>query len=150
MPSLFDRFDGGANWSFGLTVDGITIEAIQEVDGLKLEVDEIEVKQNTIDGKYVVKKVPGRRKVGELTFTRAFTGDDNWMKWIEQVWKGDIKAARKHGDVTVYNYDTTKHMKWTFKNAWPKSVEISGLKAGDASATTEKMTLVYEELEPEA
>ena len=35
------------------------IKAIQEVSGLKMEQDVIELKQNTPDGKYMIKKLPG-------------------------------------------------------------------------------------------
>ena len=33
--------------------------------------------------------------------------------------------------------------------AWPKSLEISSLKAGDTSVLTEKLVLTYERLEVE-
>ena len=37
-----------------------------EVSGLKTEVDKIELKQQTKDGKYVVRQLIGRPKPGEL------------------------------------------------------------------------------------
>jgi hypothetical protein len=57
--------------SFGLEFDGIQIKQIQEVSGLKMEQDIIELKQNSSDGKYVIKKASGSLKTGELTLTVA-------------------------------------------------------------------------------
>lgn len=146
MP--FSDFDGGVSYAFGLTVDGVTTHSIMEVDGLSYEVDEIEVKEQTPDGKYVIRKIPGRQKSGELTFTRLFKQDDNWAQWIQKVFKGDVTGARKQGTVDIYDYTGAKSTSFKFSNGWPKKVEYSGLKAGGADPMTEKLTLTHEGLEP--
>ena len=145
--SIFGEYDTGVGWSFGLEIDGIEIKEIQEIDGLKLEADEIELKHNTIDGKYVNKRLPGRKKAGEITFTRGITSDKTWFDWIEKVFKGDMMAARKHGVVKIYNYQGVMAQEFKFTNGWPKSIEVSSLKAGDTSVVTEKLTMVHEGLE---
>ena len=53
-------FDSGVGHSFGLEFDSVVIKQIQEVSGLKKEQDVIEMKTNTSDGKYMIKKLPGR------------------------------------------------------------------------------------------
>ena len=60
-----------------------------------------------------------------------------------------MNDARKGGAVIVYDYEGSaiKHYKLT--NAWPKSLELGTLKAGDTSVVTEKLVLTYEELQPE-
>ena len=63
LPDL----DTSVGWSFGFEFDGVVIKQIQEVSGLKMETDAIELKHNTADGKYVNKKLPGRPKAGEIT-----------------------------------------------------------------------------------
>jgi phage tail-like protein len=146
MP-IFSEYDSGVGWSFGLEIDGIMIKDIQEIDGLKLEVDEIEMKAQTPDGKYVNKRLPGRKKSGELTFTRGITSDKTWANWIEKVFHGDMMSARKNGAVKVFNYQGEMAQEYKFTNGWPKSVEMSGLKAGDTSVMTEKLTMVHEGLE---
>ena len=55
LPDL----DTSVGHSFAAEYDGVMIKAIQEVSGLKMEQDVIELKQNTPDGKYVIKKLPG-------------------------------------------------------------------------------------------
>ena len=49
LPEL----DKAVGHSFGLEVDGVQIKQIQEVSGLKMEQDVIELKQNTPDGKFM-------------------------------------------------------------------------------------------------
>ena len=67
-------FDSSVGHSFGLEIDGIQIKSITEVSGLKMEQDVIELKENGVDGKYVIKKLPGRWKAGEVTLTRGTDG----------------------------------------------------------------------------
>jgi hypothetical protein len=71
LPDL----NGAVGHSFGLEIDGVVIKHIQEVSGLKMEQDTIEMKANSPDGKYINKKLPGRPKAGEdphpLTGTTA-------------------------------------------------------------------------------
>ena len=141
--------DTSVGHSFGLEFDGVQIKAIQEVSGFKIEQDVIELKHNTNDGKYINKKLPGRPKAGEVTLTRALTEDNSFEKWIKSAHFGKMDDARKGGAVIVYDYEgqAIKHYKMT--NAWPKSLELGTLKAGDTSVVTEKLVLTYEELQPE-
>jgi len=114
-----------------------------------MEQDTIEMKANSPDGKYINKKLPGRPKAGEITLTRALTGDNSFEKWVKSAHFGKMNDARKGGAVIVYDYEGSpiKHYKLT--NAWPKSLELGTLKAGDTSVVTEKLVLTYEELQPE-
>ena len=59
-----DDFDTSVGHSFGLEFDSVGDHVDSGGVGLKLEQDEIELKQNTPDGKYIVKKLPGRVKPG--------------------------------------------------------------------------------------
>lgn len=145
----FKDFDTGVGWAFGLTIDGIEIQGIEEVTGVKMELDNIEVHQQTPQGKYVIKQLPGRRKAGEMTFTRPLTGDTSFSDWIEKVYdKGDVTGARKNGTVVVYKYEGAEEvMSFEFQNAWPKMIEYGSFKAGDTEHMTEKLTVVYEDLQ---
>ena len=145
LPDL----DTSVGHSFGLEVDGITIKQISEVSGLKMEQDVIELKQNMADGKYVVKKLPGRKKAGEVTFTRGLTGDNSFEKWVKDAQFGKMANARKNGVVVVYDYEGQPIKRYKIMHAWPKSLEIGSLKAGDTSVLTEKLVVTYEEMEVE-
>ena len=145
LPDL----NGAVGHSYGLEIDGVVIKHIQEVSGLKMEQDTIEMKANSPDGKYINKKLPGRPKAGEVTLTRALTEDNSFEKWVKSAHFGQMTDARKGGAVIVYDYEgkAIKHYKLTA--AWPKSLELGTLKAGDTSVVTEKLVLTYEELQPE-
>jgi phage tail-like protein len=148
--AAFADYDTSVGHSFGIDFDGIQIKAIQEVSGLKLEQDVIELKQNTPDGQYVIKKLPGRQKAGEVTLTRGLTDDNSFEKWIESSRFGKMSDARKNGSIIVFDYEGKPIKRYVLTNAWPKSLEIGSLKAGDTNVLTEKLTVVYEELKPEA
>src|SRR5262249_40554038 len=141
--------DTSVGWSFGLDIDGIAIKQIQEVSGLKVEVDQIELKHNTKDGKYVNKKLPGRPKSGEVTLTRGLTDDSSFQDWMKKSHFGDMAGARKGGAIIVYDYMGAPLKRYKLTNCWPKSLEIGSLKAGDTSVLTEKLVITHEGCEPE-
>jgi phage tail-like protein len=130
-------------------VDGAVIKGITEVSGLKMDQDVIELKQNTASGKYVIKKLPGRPKSGEVTLTRGLTADNSFQKWAKDVRLGKMGDARKNCMVTVYDSADHPIRRYKLTNAWPKSLEIGSLKAGDTSALTEKLILTYEQMDVE-
>jgi phage tail-like protein len=145
LPEL----DSSVGHSFGLEFDGITIKSITEVTGLKMEQDVIELKENSSDGKYVIKKLPGRWKAAEVTLTRPLTEDQSFEKWIKDSQFGNMNNARKGGAIIVFDYQGTALKRYKLTNAWPKSLEIGSLKAGDTSVLTEKLVLTAERLEVE-
>ena len=141
--------DSSVGHSFGLEIDGIQITHITEVSGLKMEQDVIELKENGTDGKYNIKKLPGRWKAGEVTLTRGLTGDQSFEKWIKDSQFGKMADVRKGGAIIVYDFEGAPLKRYTLTNAWPKSLEIGSLKAGDTSVLTEKLVLTCERLEVE-
>jgi phage tail-like protein len=141
--------DSSVGHSFGLEFDGVLIKQIQEVTGLKMEQDVIELKQNTAQGKYVIKKLPGRPKAGEVTLSRGLTADQSFEKWIKSSHFGKMADARKGGAIIVFDFEGAPIKRYKMTNAWPKSLEIGSLKAGDTSVLTEKMVVTYEQLEVE-
>lgn len=145
LPDL----DTSVGHSFGLEVDGVQIKQISEVSGLKMEQDVIELKQNTADGKYMIKKLPGRPKAGEVTLTRGLTADNSFEKWVKDAHFGKMSNARKGGAIIVFDYEGNPIKRYKLTNAWPKSLEIGSLKAGDTSVLTEKLVITYEQMEAE-
>jgi len=145
LPEL----DSSVGHSFGLEFDGITIKSITEVSGLKMEQDVVELKQNGPDGKYVIKKLPGRWKAAEVTLTRGLTGDQSFEKWVKDSQFGKMADARKGGAIIVFDYEGQAIKRYKLTNAWPKSLEIGSLKAGDTSVLTEKLVITCERLEVE-
>jgi phage tail-like protein len=143
------QLDKAVGHSFGLEVDGIVIKQITEVSGLKMEQDVIELKQNTADGKYILKKLPGRPKAGEVTLTRGLSEDNSFEKWVQTAHFGKMGEARKGGAIIVYDFEGNALKRYKLTNARPKSLEIGALKAGDTSVLTEKLVVTYEQMEVE-
>jgi phage tail-like protein len=146
----FEEFDVAVVYSFGLELDGIEVAMLKEVSGLKVEQDVIEHKANTIAGLYVHRRLPGRPKLGEFTITRPYTPNDKVEAWIKAAQSGDIVGARKSGAVTFKDYVGGTFRRYTFTHAWPKSAELTSLKAGGTEVADEKIVVVYETLKLEA
>jgi phage tail-like protein len=134
--------------SFGIDVDGIVIKGITEISGLKWEQDVIDLKMNTPDGKYVHNKLPGRPKPADITVTRGLTSDNSFEKWVETSHFGQMGDARKGASVIIFDYEGNEVKRYNLTNAWPKSLEIGAMKAGDTSVLTEKLVISCEEIKP--
>ena len=137
--ALLDRFDSIIGCSFGFEFDQHQAKGIMEISGLKQELDMIEVKTQTADGKYVNTKIPGRAKAGTVTITRALTEDTQFADWVKEAAEG--KLPRTNGSVIVYDTMMSPIMRYNLLDCQPASLEIGTLKAADTSVTTEKITL---------
>jgi phage tail-like protein len=135
--------------SFGLEFDGITIKSITEISGLKIEQDVVELKENGPDGKYVIHKLPGRPKAPDITLTRGLSEDNSFEKWVNDSHFGKMPDVRKGGAIIVYDFEGEPIKRYKLTNAWPKSLEIGSLKAGDTSYLQEKLVLTCEMIEVE-
>lgn len=145
MP-LADPLDSSAANGFKVTIDGIQIPKVTEVSGLKSEVDKIEMKQQTSDGKYVVRQLIGRAKPGEITVTRGLTDSKTITDWLKVVTEGNVAGARKTAAVELTGYDGTPLKTYNFTNCWVRSVEVNALKAGAAEQATEKFVVCFDEV----
>ena len=143
--------DSSVGHSFGLEFDGIQIKSITEVSGLKMEQDVIEYKSNIAsDGKYQVKKLPGRWKAGECTLTRPLTDRSR----LRQVGEGqparqDEGRPQGRGDHRLRLRGRSRSSATSSPRHGRRALKLSSLKAGDTSVMTEKLVLTYEKCEPE-
>ena len=145
MP-LADPLDSSAANGFIVTIDGIQVPKVIEVSGIKAEVEKIEHKQQTSDGKYVVRNLIGRPKAGEFTVTRGLTDSKTVSDWLKTVMQGDVKGSRKTASVAFLDYQGTMLQTYNFTNCWVSSVEVSAMKAGATEPATEKFTVSYDEM----
>lgn len=136
--------------SFGLEFDGITIKSITEVSGLKLEQDVVEFKENSPDGKYQIRRLPGRPKAPDaIVLTRGLTADNSFEKWIKDSRFGKMADARRGGAIIVFDFEGNAVKRYKLANVWPKSLELGSMKAGDTTYLSEKLTLTCESIEVE-
>src|SRR5687767_4338908 len=110
--------------AFGCSIDGEKDIMVKEVSGLKQEFDMIEVKSQTHDGKYLLRKIPGRPKPVTVTITRALTDDMLFVDWMTKIENGI--TSRKDVVVKVYSPGTTTAVKtFTIKDCQPSSIEVT-------------------------
>ncbi|GAA2724053.1 phage tail protein [Cellulomonas aerilata] len=140
-----DTYDSSAANGFIVTIDGIQIPKVTEVSGLNSEVDKIELKQQTSDGKYVVRQLIGKPKAGEFTVTRGLTESKTVTDWLKKVTEGDVAGSRKTASVALLDYQGGTIKTYNFVNCWVRKVEVNALKAGAAEQATEKFTVCYDE-----
>ena len=137
-----DEHENFAGHSIGLEVNGVRITQITEVSGLKVDQDVIELKQNTADGKYVVKKLPGRQQAGEVTLTRGLTGDNSFEKWLKDSGFGTTGGD---GVIVVHDEEGSPLKRYKLFGGQLKSLA----EAGGTGVLTEKLVISYEGLEVE-
>jgi|SRR5258708_18999915 len=138
--------DALASHNFGLQIDGVMVEYLQEVNGLSMEQDVIEYQQVSATGKPMIKKMPGVKKAGTVTVVRGMTQSGSFNDWINASTRGDMAMARKNATIMVMDYMNTPVKRYNLRQAWCSKVEASSVKAGEASALTESVTITYEEL----
>jgi len=138
--------DALAAHNFGLQIDGVTVEYLQEVGGLSLEQDVIEYQQVSANGRPVTKKMPGTKKAGECSVTRGMTQSSAFTDWINDSLAGNMGSARKNATIMMMDYQYNPVKRYNMTNAWCSKVESSGVRAGDASALTEQVTITFEDL----
>lgn len=147
MP-LPDAFDLATAYAFSLTIDGIQIPHIQEISGLKIEVDKVTYQQQASDGKFITRQMMGRQKAGEFKVKRGLTDSTTVTDWLKTVYEGKLSDARKTAEVAIYTSDNTLLKRMNFRNVWVKDVELGGtLKAGSTEPLSESFTVCWDEAE---
>jgi phage tail-like protein len=144
LPGL--ATDALASYTFSIEIDRTEIAQFSEVSGLASEVDVIELKENTIDGKLVIHKAPGAIKPATLTLKRAKNSSTELWKWHEAVMQGKLGDARRNGSVVMKSFDGSEVARYNFENAWVSKVSMGTLKAGSNEVLMEEVSIVTEAL----
>ncbi|AXL90035.1 phage tail protein [Streptomyces sp. CB09001] len=139
--------DSLTSHNFGLQIDGVMIEYLSEVNGITLEQDVIKYPQNNgATGKTEIAVMPGSAKDGQCTVVRGMTQSSSFTQWINDSLEGRMSAARKNASIIVMDYEDNPVKRYNLRNAWCSKIDMSPVKAGEAAALTETVTIVFEEL----
>lgn len=138
--------DSLTSHNFGLQIDGVMVEYLAQVSGLTIEQDVIVSKQNSAQGKPETNLLPGVQKNGQCTVVRGMTQSSSFTTWINDSINGQMTTARKNASIIMMDYMDQPVKRYNLRNAWCSKVDASQLKAGEASALTETVTIVFEEL----
>lgn len=142
LPSL--PSDALASYLFAIEIDSIEIAQFAEVSGLASEMDVIELKENTTDGKLVIHKAPGAIKPPTITLKRAKNSSRALWDWHDAMLLGKVSEARKNGSVILKSYDGSEVARYNFTNAWISKITTGTLKAGANEVLMEEASLVCE------
>ncbi|MDO8717092.1 MAG: phage tail protein [Dehalococcoidales bacterium] len=137
------KFDHIANCKFRVEIEGVTVGAFMEVDGLE-SITEVEEFADGDD--IILRKRPGRTSYSNIILKRGFTwpGSELW-DWREKVVEGKIE--RKAGSIIICGDDGSEIMRYNFFEAWPCRWRNSMLHGMGNSTMTEEVELVVEKIE---
>jgi len=131
--------------AFIMEIDEVQVQTFRSVSGLTAEMESIEYKQTTAEGRMQIFYHPGAVKWSEITFERYYDGSSQLYDWYANKVKNfnpesdkvtlSIKAVDKTGAVT---------MQWDAEGAWPTKYEGPELKVDSNEIVTEKVSLRHE------
>jgi phage tail-like protein len=145
LPNL--PSDALASYLFSIEIDSIEIAQFAEVSGLASEVDVVELKENTRDGKLVIHKSPGAVKPPTITLKRGKNSSKALWEWHQAMLHGKVSEGRKNGSVILKSYDGSEVARYNFTNAWISKISTGTLKAGANEVLMEEASLVCESFE---
>ena len=128
--------------NFAIDIGGVAVPTVAEVSAPSLEIDVVEHKDVNDKGLYVIHRVPGKYKAGDLNVTRHLkAGELGFEQWLLATWQGS--PVGKSIGLTYKDSANQTVREVNFNFGMIKKVEISNLKAGDTNAVTEKVTIAH-------
>lgn len=115
-----------------------------EVTGLDVETEVIEYRHGA-SPEYSKTKYPGMQKYSDITMKRGTFKDDNeFFKWWNSVKLNEIE--RRDLTISLLNEKHEPVVVWQAKNAWPKKIQTTDLKADGNETAIESIEIVHEGL----
>lgn len=121
---------------------GGTKIGFQEVSGLDKEFEMLEYREGS-SPEYSKINMPGMVKYTDIVLKRGvFKGDNEFYAWMQE---NKLNAAERR-DITIglLNEAHEPMVVWTIKNAWPKKIQSTDLKAEGNEIAIETLTVCHE------
>ncbi|MBV6447666.1 phage tail protein [Nitrosomonas sp.] len=116
----------------------------QEVSGLDIQSEEIKYRHGD-SPEFSVIKMPGMKKVGNITMKKGiFKGDNKFWDWFKQIKMNTIK--RLPVTISLLDEGGKATMVWTLTNAWPTKITGTDLKSEGNEVAIESIEIVHEGL----
>lgn len=139
MPALYPL----PVFSFNVEWGGQRV-GFSEVSGLTQENQPIEYRDGSFL-EYSPIKMPGLRKVNNITLKRGIVKSDNdFAKWLSTVKLNTVE--RRDLVISLLNEEHQPVMVWKVQNAFPIKVEGPGLKATGNEVAIESIEIAHEGL----
>jgi len=92
-----------------------------------------------------VRKLPGKRKYGNIVLKRGVTKSTELQDWHKNILNG--VSDRRDGFIILLDEDMTPVVRWKFFNAFPRKWEGPDLKADSNEVAIESLELCCERIE---
>ncbi|WP_218142912.1 phage tail protein [Nitrosomonas marina] len=120
------------------------VMSFQEVSGLDIQSEEIKYRHGD-SPEFSVIKMPGMKKVGNITMKKGvFKGDNKFWDWFTQIKMNTIK--RLPITISLLDEGGNATMVWTLTNAWPTKITGTDLKSEGNEVAIETIEIVHEGL----
>ncbi len=124
---------------------GGTKIGFQEVSGLDKEFEMLEYREGS-SPEYNKINMPGMVKYTDVVLKRGvFRGDNEFYAWMQEN-KLNV-AERRDITISLLNEAHEPVVVWRVKNAWPKKIQSTDLKAEGNEVAIETMTVAHEGVE---
>ena len=118
------------------------VMSFQEVSGLDIQSEEIKYRHGD-SPEFSVIKMPGMKKVGNITMKKGiFKGDNKFWDWFKQIKMNTIK--RLPVTISLLDEGGKATMVWTLTNAWPTKITGTDLKSEGDEVAIESIEIVHE------
>lgn len=118
------------------------VMSFQEVSGLDIQSEEIKYRHGD-SPEFSVIKIPGMKKVGNITMKKGiFKGDNKFWDWFKQIKMNTIK--RLPVTISLLDEGGKATMVWTLTNAWPTKITGTDLKSEGNEVAIESIEIVHE------
>jgi phage tail-like protein len=120
------------------------VMSFQEVSGLDIQSEEIKYRHGD-SPEFSVVKMPGLKKVGNVTMKKGiFKGDNKFWDWFKEIKMNTIK--RLPVTISLLDEAGAPTMTWTLANAWPSKITGTDMKAEGNEVAIESIEIVHEGL----
>ena len=141
MPNRRE-FDHIGNFNFKVEIEGVTVGAFRNVEGLDSETEIVELQ----DGDDIVlRKRPGRTKYSNIVLKRGYINTDELWVWRKKVIDGVVE--RKSGSVILCGDDGGEIMRYNFYEGWPCKWKGFSLDGKGTDVNIEELELAVEKIE---
>ena len=114
--------DALTSHNFGLQIDGVMVEYLAGGQRPDHDEDVIEFQQITANGQYVIKKLPGVKKAGEVDRRPRHDPVHVVQRLDQRLGAGRYGPARKNASILVIDYHEQPVKRYHLRNAWCSKV----------------------------
>lgn len=138
------RKDPFRTFNFVVEADGRPLGSFSEVAGLNADGDSVDYRAGD-KRENLVDKLPGLRKVANITLKRGFTQNRDLWAWYADIANGITR--RRNVTITLRDEKRKSVLSWSCRNCWINAIEGPSLRATDNQVAIESVTLVHEGIE---